>query len=85
MDLDSLSQLGVGGMLVVAIVFIIRDFLKYIKEYEKRSEKRENSLRKVIKKNTDMTQEVYKYLKLRNGSLEKKIQNLARAINEFKK
>ena len=72
--LTTLADKGLAGALVLAIaamVYIVVKFLQYLKDSEERHIKSYTELSKAIRKNTSVTDETYKYLKMRNGSLEK--------------
>jgi uncharacterized protein YoxC len=64
------DMVGVAIALIIVIVYLIR----FLKDREKCHDESYNKLRDSIDANTEVTKETYKYLKLRNGSIEKILQ-----------
>ena len=73
-DLTKLVDYGTTGVaiaLIIAFVYLMTKFLKYMVSREKSHNRAFEALKKSIDKNTKLTEQTYIYLKLKNGSLEK--------------
>ena len=84
MDITKLAEYGVTGIalaVVIALIYLFNglvrfidrqrcDYLSEIEKIEQRHVKVYKDLSGAIKKNTDVTEQTYQYIKLRNGHLE---------------
>jgi len=73
-DLTEIAKTGLIGVIIlmIGLVFwLVKEFLTFIRSREDAHTSCYNDLKKSIEANTKVTQETYRYLKLRNGHLEK--------------
>lgn len=74
------SQLGAAG----AVVVVVYLFLRFMRDEGVKRDESHLKLTDAIDRNTEVTNETYKYLKHRNGSFEKLIKE-APALHELLK
>jgi len=72
--LKILAEYGACGVAlgaIVAIIFIVKAFLKRLDKMDARHGGTIKEFRKSLDKNTKVTEQTYQYLKLRNGAMER--------------
>jgi len=70
MEFLELKELGIAGVSVGAVVFVVIKFLAHLKDSDDRNSNIHNKFNESINANTKVTNETYLYLKNRNGTLE---------------
>lgn len=69
-DLIELARFGATGiaiLLIGAILIIVKYFISFLKCREKNHERMYRDFRKSLDKNTKVTNEMYHFLKMKNG------------------
>lgn len=86
--IGAIAQHGSAGVAILAMIilaFLIDKFLKVYANIEESNKQTNDSFQSTVKENTEVTKEMSQYLKLRNGSLEKMMQEFTEVIAKCKK